>query len=148
VGAEEVAELRGIKAPRKNISEVRFVAQAKAVIEAAREHLEALGKLGLTAGLIEEASRTLAEFEAISVEAKVAYRNRVSATKALRALEVEIHASIRRLDRLNQHRFAKQPEVLAEWAVIRNVIGPAVRSKEEPKPETPPSGSGGETKAA
>jgi len=33
VGAEEVAELRGIKAPRKNISEVRFVAQAKAVIE-------------------------------------------------------------------------------------------------------------------
>ncbi|MFN0181189.1 MAG: hypothetical protein ACKVZ0_20475, partial [Gemmatimonadales bacterium] len=69
---------------------------------------------------------------------------RVGASRALDVVRAEIMGLIGRIDRLNRHRFASEPEALARWETARNLIGPAVKSTSE----APPSGSGVDVPAA
>ena len=144
IASAELPALRGIRVPRTRSSDPAFINGAGAVIEAARDHQEVLAKYGLTPGLVDEATALLEQYQAISNEAKEAYQARVGASKALADVRVDIMAAINRIDRLNRHRFADQPEALARWETARNVVGPAVRST----PDAPPSGLGGDVPAA
>ncbi|MFN0180335.1 MAG: hypothetical protein ACKVZ0_16165 [Gemmatimonadales bacterium] len=144
VASEEVPGLRGVRAPRVRSSDPAFINAAGGMIRAAREHLDALAKYGVTAGLVDDAGKLLAEYEAISIEAKAAFQARVGASRALDVVRAEIMGLIGRIDRLNRHRFASEPEALARWETARNLIGPAVKSTSE----APPSGSGGDVPAA
>ena len=115
IASAELPALRGIRVPRTRSSDPAFINGAGVVIAAAREHQEVLAKYGLTSGQVDEAAALLEQYTSISNEAKEAFQARVGATKALAEAQAEIMAAINRIDRLNRHRFADEPEALARW---------------------------------
>lgn len=150
LAGEELPALRGVKAPRLRAPDPEFILAGERLVEAARSNLEVLGRFGLTAALVDEASGLLEQFRELSAEAKQAYQTRIEASKALDEIRLEITAAISRMDRLNRHRFSEQPEVLARWDEARNVV---IRRKSklvvtEPTPTAPPGGPGGDVQAA
>lgn len=147
---DQVPALRGFRAPGRHAPDPAFLITGGRIIEEARTHLEILAPFGLTPVLVDEAAALLEQFRTIAEEAKTAVQTRVQASKALEAAKGEITGALHRLDRLNRHRFADQPEILARWDTARQVVGRTPRTKEEAapsEPTTPEAGGSGKATA-
>jgi hypothetical protein len=144
-GAKLDPALATLKPPARQAPNRVFIAGAEALVTGAREHLELLGRFGLSAGVLDEAAKVVARYRAATEDATEARQSRVQASAELEEVGARIMVLVQRLDGLNRHRFADQPEILAAWESARNLvtIGPRVSTG---SPST--GGAGAEAKAA
>lgn len=139
-----------------------FVAEAGAILKAAREHAGSLAPRGATPELIEKAAARLEQYVTTVREAEAAMTARVEAVAEFKQVIRRVSDLVKRLDAYNRDRFVNDPELLAAWASVRSVGEPS-RSNgpaegEQPAPEAgggagptegaPPSGAGGDAQTA
>ncbi|MEZ4584798.1 MAG: hypothetical protein R2909_00150 [Gemmatimonadales bacterium] len=118
---ELVAKFRQIR-PRASI--VEFTASARALLEAGREHAEAIVGHGASAERLDQAEVLLNEYVALLDKSRDARSAAVRIGTELKVAAVELMSFRSRLDALNRHRFADDPELKAAWKSALAIGGP------------------------
>lgn len=128
-------------APTVNQSRALFITQATSLVDAAREHQDALFRHGFTKTQLGEVAARLQQFQSATTEAKNAQqRQREFGAKLSRAM-AELSELLRLLDAFHRVRLERDPELLQVWTTLRTVGNvAATRSKRvAPANATPPS---------
>lgn len=124
-----------------------FLIQARAIHANVTANLDLLLAQGMNPALPGELAEALAEYERLPVEATNGKRTAAGARDGIESATDEIMDILQQLDGVNRHRFRTEPELLAEWEVVRNIPWPKYprKGKQDPAP-TPapqPEGTGG-----
>ena len=88
--------------------------------------------------LLDDLSRMVADFEAVSETARTARRDHIGARADLEVITTELLEQVRVLDGVTRYRFGNDPEVMAEWKAAKQVLGQ--RREEGTPPAPPPAG--------
>ena len=123
--AKEQPELAGrFQLPRLGATNRTFVTAARAMLEEAKAHRELLVRLGMTAVLLGELSRQVAEYVAAVDQAASGRQDHVGARADLATVTAEILELVERIDGYQRHRFRDDADMLAAWDSAKNVVGP------------------------
>lgn len=142
VAAESAPELAGtfrtraIRGPNRS-----FVGTDRSMVATAREHLEAFGKYGVSAGTLDRILAMVDQFETIDREAEDQKQVHVAARAELIRLAATITKLVDLMDPVIGERGQSDPDLLAAWASARRLGGRPRASKEAGGPA--PEGSGG-----
>jgi hypothetical protein len=98
-----------------------FVALATAVAAAAEQHQEVLAGRGMSARVLDDLKRTLAEFAAAIELGNQGRAAHVGASAELRVVAQEVVKRVRLLDAVNRLRFRDEPKLLAAWESVSRV---------------------------
>ena len=143
--AREDASLGTLKPPARRAPNRVYIAGAEALVTGARARLDVLHKHGLSGELLDEAAKVVARYQAATEEASAAKQGRIQASAELDEVAARIMELVNRIDGLNRHRFANQPEILVNWESARNLVTVAPKANTT---SVPPSGAGGDVRAA
>ncbi|MBK6423979.1 MAG: hypothetical protein IPI92_11710 [Gemmatimonadetes bacterium] len=121
---------------RESRSYQAFRTAAQAMLDAARQHQEALVPFGLSEAVLTSVGEKLAAFDQAMDATATARRQHVRAARALEEAGNELNQVVRVLDGFNRFRFAKEPDLLAAWRSAANVLGPS-RPATPDEPTTP-----------
>jgi len=116
--------------PSVSANNQAFLTAVKALVAAAEQQREVLVAAGMAPALLEELQQKLAEFETASEEARAKRLSHIGARADLDKIAGLLMDEVRVLDGINRWRFAKDPEVMAEWVAARHL--PPSRPAEEP----------------
>lgn len=147
--SREVPELLGkftFKAPGPRPYRA-FRALAGTLVAEAQTHKETLVKHGLADMVLDGLVQSLDQFDQASKDSTDALRAHVSARVELDIIGDEVVENVEVMDTLNRFRFANEPEVVAEWDAVSNVIGPPRPAADKPATPGQPS-AGGEARPA
>ena len=137
VAAKDQAELAArFKLPDTSATNSVFLTSVQALLAAAESQKELLVKEGMKPSLLDDLSRMVADFEAVSETARTARRDHIGARADLEVITTELLEQVRVLDGVTRYRFGNDPEVMAEWKAARQVLG-VPRNGVTP-PATPP----------
>lgn len=148
VVATDRAELAvKFKLPTGSVSNSSFVTAVKALIVVAEGQKELLVEEGMSATLLDELTKMVAEFEIILEAVRTARREHIGARADLEVITFELQKVVKVLDGITRYRFGMNPEMMAEWGAVKNVLGRSPRGRGAPVAgETP--GPGGIAPAA
>jgi hypothetical protein len=148
VAAREVPELAGKFSFKSRPRPYRaFRALAGTLVAEAQTQKEVLVKHGLADMVLDGLVQSLDQFDQASTESTDALRAHVSARVELDIIGDEVVESVEVMDTLNRFRFANEPEIVAEWDSVSNVIGPPHPATDKPVTPGQPS-AGGEARPA
>jgi len=116
--------------PSVSANNQAFLTAVKALAAAAEQQRDVLVAGGMAPALLEELQQKLAEFETASEEARAKRLSHIGARADLEKIAGELMDQVRVLDGINRWRFAKDPEVMAEWDAARHL--PPPRPAEQP----------------
>lgn len=149
VASREAPELAGkfsFKAPGPRPYRA-FRALAGSLVAEAQNQKDVLVKHGLADTVLDSLVQSLDQFDQASTASTDALRAHVSARVELDIIADEVVETVHVMDTLNRWRFANDPEIVAEWESVSNVIGPARPAADKPTTPEQPS-AGGETRPA
>jgi hypothetical protein len=109
-----------------------FVTWARGMLDKATALKDVLVSRGMSASLLDDITKSLAEFEQTLEASRTARLAHVGATADLEAVLAEISEQVRVLDGLVRYRFGSNEELMGAWASARNVVGPS-RSQKPPE---------------
>lgn len=126
--------------PSVSANNQAFLTAVKALAAAADQQRDVLVAGGMAPALLEELQQRLAEFETASEEARAKRLSHIGARADLDKIAGELMDEVRVLDGINRWRFAKDPEVMAEWDAARHLppsrpAEPPVNAKEVTTPD-------------
>ena len=140
-GQADVAE--HFKLPSTNSSAKAFVTAVKALLAVGEGQKDLLVKAGLAPTLLEELTKMVDDFEAVSEAARTARRDHIGARVDLDVITAELKEQVRLLDGITRYRFGGDPEMMAEWnaakQMLRVPVPGLVGAPVTPAP-TPPAG--------
>ena len=116
--------------PETSTNNQVFLTAVKGLVTAAGEQREVLVAAGMAPALLDELQRKLAEFETASEEARAKRLSHIGARVDLDKIAGKLMDDVRVLEGINRWRFAKDPEVMAEWDAARHL--PPTRPAEVP----------------
>ena len=138
--ASEKAELRDkIQLPAHNLSNARFQAFVRTMLEQGQAEKELLVKHGLTSTLLDDLAAAVAEFDASVAETNTGRQDHILASAELERVSNELVQLVAMMDGINRYRFAKEPQLLAAWESAKHVVTGPQAAKEE-NPVTPSAG--------
>jgi hypothetical protein len=144
VVARDRAELAAkFKLPSGNATNSSFVTSVKSLIVVAEGQKELLVQEGMSATLLEELAKMVAEFEIILEAVRTARRDHIGARADLEVITAELLKVVKVLDGITRYRFGMSPEMMAEWQAVRQVLGRGVSPRGRVAPvagETPTPG--------
>ena len=116
--------------PSVSANNQAFLTSVKALVAAAEQQRDVLVAAGMAPALLEELQQMLAAFETASEEARAKKLSHIGARADLDQIAGTLMDELRVLDGINRWRFAKDPEVMAEWVAARHL--PPSRPAEQP----------------
>lgn len=131
-------------APAANKNRAVFVTETASLVDAAREHQDALARHGFTKAQLNDVASRLQQFKnATTAATNAQQRVRETRAKLTRAL-AELSELLRLLDAFHRVRLERDPELLQVWTALRTVSSAATRSKRSAPagaaaPNTPPN---------
>jgi hypothetical protein len=139
--------------PGSNLSNARFHAASKAMLELGVAEKEVLVKHGLSDKLLDDLATAVAEYEGSITVTNTSREDHIGARAELQQVSDEVVQLVQMMDGINRYRFRGDPHLLVAWEAARHVVsGP--QSKPE-TPATPPAaaepasgGQAGEVKPA
>jgi hypothetical protein len=99
-----------------------FRTAARGMQVEAQARRQELVKHGLVETVLDDLGRLLDELDAVSERSQEARRVHIGATAQLEVVADEVARLVRALGGLNQYRFAKDPELLAQWESASSVV--------------------------
>ena len=133
VAAKENPDLAvQFRLPRFSASNQAFLTAARGMLDKATAQKDLLVSLGMSASLLDDLAKALAEFEKTLEATRAGRRDHVGASADLEAVATEIVEQVRLLDGLVRYRFGDNAELMGAWISARNVLGP-FRSRNEPQ---------------
>ena len=124
--------------PNPSAAHMAFITAAKSMLATATAQQALLVGLGLGATFVDDFTKAVATFDAATQGTHVGRRDHVGARAELAAVAEDCIHLTRVLDGLNQTRFRADPELLAEWQSVSNVVTPS-RRKKAPAPTPAPA---------
>jgi hypothetical protein len=100
-----------------------FRTAAGTMLEAAQTHKEVLLKYGLSASVLEEFARLLAEFDAAVTLGEAGRTAHTGATRNLRTVASDIVQTVKVMDARNRQRFQDDEQLLGSWIHASRVLG-------------------------
>ena len=135
----EVPALAGkFKLPPQNRSHKSFLTAASLMVNDATRNRELLAKYGLSEALFAELAQAVGQYAEATVTAHTAKQDRIGARADMAAVTDELVQLVQVIDGICRYRFRDQPDLLAAWDNVTDILGP-FRSKRT-DPETPPEG--------
>jgi len=138
-GQADVAE--HFKLPRTNGSAKAFVTAVRTMLTVGEGQKDLLVKAGLAPTALEELTKMVDDFEAMSETARTARRDHIGARVDLEVITAELKEQVRLLDGITRYRFGGDAEMMAEWnaakQMLRVPISPVAPVTTAP---TPPAG--------
>jgi hypothetical protein len=131
--AELVARFR---LPSGNASNKAFLADVRALVALAEAQRDALVAKGMSASLLPDLDRMIAEFETATTAALTGRRDHIGARADLEVVSDELMEQVRVLDGINRYRFGNDRNLMTEWNAVRQLAG-------GPKAHGTPPGAGG-----
>jgi len=136
-------ELTGFfRLPLPNGPNKVFLTAAQAMYAKAVETKDLLVDLGMSAAMLDELGRSVAEFEKVTEAAHEGRRDHVGASADLKVVTDEIVGLVALLDGLNRFRFRDDAEVLAAWQSAADIVGPFRSKPAEPGAESTTGAAG------
>jgi hypothetical protein len=133
--------------PAEKLSNARFQAALHKQLELGQAEQELLLKHGLSASLLDDLSKAVAEFDTSLTETIGGKQDHVLASRELEVVSEEVMLLVGLMDGINRYRFQKDPQLLAAWKSARHVVvGPQTVWGE--LPVDPAAGQTGEVKPA
>jgi len=146
VAATSRADLAArFKLPHGNATNSAFVTSVKALIAVAEEQKELLVQEGMDAALLEDLKARVSEFEAALQTVLTARRDHIGARADLEVITAELLKVVKVLDGITRYRFGMNPEKMAEWKAVRQVLGVSPRVRAAPGAEPGPTVEPGST---
>jgi hypothetical protein len=135
----EKPELGGkFEVPSHNLSNARFQAVARKMLEQGQAERELLVKHGLSDTLLTDLAAAVAEFDDSVAETTSGRQDHILAGAELRTVSDEVVQLVAMMDGLNRYRFQKEPQLLVAWEAARRVVsGPQAAKEEVPAPPAP-----------
>ncbi|MEZ4586658.1 MAG: hypothetical protein R2909_09690 [Gemmatimonadales bacterium] len=133
VAAESAPELAGtFKATALRGPNRSFVGKVRSMVATAREHLEAFGKYGVSAGTLDRILAMVDQFETVDREAEDQKQVHVAARAELIRLAATITKLVDLMDPVIGERGQSDPDLLAAWSSARRLAGRSRPAKEAP----------------
>ena len=89
----------------------------------AEEQKELLVQEGMDAALLDDLKARVTEFEAALQTVLTARRDHIGARADLEVITAELLKVVKVLDGITRYRFGMNPEKMAEWKAVRQVLG-------------------------
>jgi len=139
--------------PGSNLSNARFHAASKAMLELGVAEKEVLVKHGLSDKLLDDLATAVAEYEGSITVTNTSREDHIGARAELQQVSDEVVQLVQMMDGINRYRFRGDPHLLVAWEAARHVVsGPQPRSETPADPAAPsqPGSTGptGEVKPA
>jgi hypothetical protein len=126
--ANEVPEIaEKFRLTREAVPYLAFRTAARGMLVEGQNQKELLVRHGLLSETLDDLAKLLDKFDLAVDQGTDARRAHVGASADLDALSEELTQVARLLDGINHTRFAEDPDALAQWLSVRNVIGPPRR---------------------
>ena len=123
--ARDQRELAGLfKLPSRNATNAAYLVAVKSLLMAGQLKKDVLVQAGMSATLLDDLARMVAEFETASVAARDARRAHVEARIELDAIATELTEQVNLLDGITRYRFGFGSVVMTEWKEARVLKGP------------------------
>ena len=136
IAVKDQADLAArFKLPSTNSSNTAFLTSVKALLAAGEGQREELVKAGMTATLLEDLARMVAEFEEASEAARTARRDHIGARADLQVISAELLEQVQLLDGVTRYRFGNDSELMAEWKAARQILGRPQNGEAAPAPQ-------------
>jgi len=152
VVARGQTELAGLfKLPSPKATNAAFLVAVKSLLMAGQLKHDVLVQAGMSATLLDDLAKMVAEFEAASVAARDALRGHVEARIELDAIATELTQQVNLLDGITRYRFGFDSVVMIEWKEARVLKGQPRNGAVPPAPQQPtpePATPAGEVKNA
>ena len=140
------------RSPSGNATNSSFVTSGKSLVAVAEGQKELLAQEGMSATLLDELTKMVAEFEIILEAVRTARREHIGARADLEVITAELLKVVKVLDGITRYRFGMNPEMMAEWGAVKQVLGRSARGRVAPEagqvPDAGPSTPGGIAPAA
>jgi hypothetical protein len=141
VAAKDQADLAArFRLPPTNTNNTAFLTSVKALLAAGEGQRDELLKAGMTATLLEDLARMVAEFEAASEAARTARRDHIGARADLAVIATELTEQVKLLDGITRYRFGNDAELMTEWKAARQVLGRPQNGEAPAAPQPPQPG--------
>ena len=139
--------------PGSNLSNARFHAASKAMLELGVAEKEVLVKHGLSDKLLDDLATAVAEYEGSITATNTSREDHIGARAELQQVSDEVVQLVQMMDGINRYRFRGDPHLLVAWEAARHVVsGPQARSETpaDSAAPSPPDSTGptGEVKPA
>jgi len=118
--------------PGSNLSNARFHAASKAMLELGVAEKEVLVKHGLSDKLLDDLALAVAEYEGSITATNTSREDHIGARAELQQVSDEVVQLVQMMDGINRYRFRGDPHLLVAWEAARHVV-----SGPQPKDETP-----------
>jgi len=118
--------------PGSNLSNARFHAASKAMLELGVAEKEVLVKHGLSDKLLDDLATAVAEYEGSITVTNTSREDHIGARAELQQVSDEVVQLVQMMDGINRYRFRGDPHLLVAWEAARHVV-----SGPQPKAETP-----------
>jgi hypothetical protein len=135
IAAKDQADLAArFRLPSTNASHAAFLTAVKALLAAGESQKDLLVQAGMSATLLEELTRMVADFEAASEAARTARRDHIGARVDLQVISTDLAQQVKLADGITRYRFGADPEVMAEWKAARRLLGQPRNGEVAPAP--------------
>ena len=119
--------------PAQKLSNARFQAVARKMLEQGQAEQELLVKHGLTGTLLNDLAAAVAELDASVSETLEGKQGHVLASRELRAVSEEVMLLVGMMDGVNRYRFQRDTQLLEAWDSAKHVVvGPQTMRAEAP----------------
>ncbi len=110
------------KAPSIEQSARAFRAKVQGLKELATEHHEVLEAHGMPPSMLADLDTSVALYDEVAETSRVAVRERIAAREQLEVLRAGLMESVKLLGGLYRYQFRADPEKLAEWTSVSNLV--------------------------
>jgi hypothetical protein len=133
--------------PGSNLSNARFHAASKAMLELGVAEKEVLVKHGLSDKLLDDLATAVAEYEGSITVTNTSREDHIGARAELEQVSDEVVQLVQMMDGINRYRFRGDPHLLVAWEAAKHVVtGPQPKGETPAAPPTPTEpGSTGQT---
>jgi len=116
--------------PGSNLSNARFHAASKAMLELGVAEKEVLVKHGLSDKLLDDLATAVAEYEGSITVTNTSREDHIGARAELEQVSDEVVQLVQMMDGINRYRFRGDPHLLVAWEAARHVVsGPQAKAE-------------------
>ena len=137
--------VEAIQLPSHSLSYREYAVAVRGILAAAAPEKELLIRLGMSPGLLDQLERMVEDLEAASEIARTSRRDHMGARIDFDVVCDELFKDVRLLGGIYQWKFGSDPQLMAEWEVVRHVPGlprPKLTVEEGGAIEPPKEGTG------
>lgn len=124
--------------PGLRVRDLAFSNRVRSMLEVAKAGEDVLKPLGLGDGLLDDLAQELDEFDRLITNTSEHRAAHVAATKDLNRVVAELTETVAVLDGMYRYRFRAEPELLAQWANVRDAATVHRTRSKAPEPPISP----------